>query len=47
MNNLNTCAFCNKRIWFFQKNIYRLVGPDDIGKFIGRHFHEKCVREKK
>jgi len=39
------CFVCGNKIWFFQREIRRLIGPDDIGEYYGRHLHRKCNKK--
>lgn len=38
---MTNCKICNKRIWFWQKDKYRLAEMDN-GDRLGQHIHKKC-----
>lgn len=39
---MTLCKICNKRIWFWQKDMRRLTEPDEYGDRYGIHIHERC-----
>jgi hypothetical protein len=38
---MKRCYICKEIIWFWQKDLYKLVEIDN-GDKLGKYFHEKC-----